>query len=451
MNQLKQLTPDDIRSIIKDQGIEIVRVVFNDVVNVARARNIPAITFVDDVLEGGVQYPSAMLSVDTSANFVLAAGAGFAGGYGSWMLKVDPSTFTVLPWAPKAARIVADLYTLDGEPVTVAPRGVMRNVLNELEKEGYSTFGAAELEFYIFRKYDKQGYEPTWTGLQCYSEVKQAEVDEILFDLVVPMKAIGVQVEAVNTEYGPGQFEISMKPSVGLAQADSAFLYKTSAKELMHQRGLMATFMTKPLTGMSGSGAHFHHSLYHTSTGNNAFYDPTDEYGMSDVFKCFIAGQLKHSAAICALANPSINSYRRLRPYTFAPSNITWGFENRMCLIRIPKARGQSTHLENRMPGADSNPYLVMAAMYAAGLDGIRNRTPLPDPILSEDAYAAEGSGVLPTSLEEALAALQSDEVMVKYLGKDLVDAFVALKMNEINRFRNHVTDWEIQEYAELF
>lgn len=449
---MNKLTADDVRKVIQEQGIEVVRVVFNDLVNVARARNIPATTFLSDVLEGGMQYPSAMFSVDTAANFVLAAGAGFAGGYGSWQLRVNPDTFTVLPWtAHKTGRIIADVYTLDGTPVSVAPRTVLRNVLAEVAAEGFSTFGAAELEFYVFRKYDSSGYEPTWTGLQCYSEVKQAEVDDILYELSIPMQSLGIEVEAANTEYGPGQFEVSMKPFAGLGQADAAFYYKTAAKELMHQRGLLATFMTKPLTGLSGSGAHFHHSLYHQTTGQNAFYDAADAHGMSDVFKHFIAGQLAHSRAICAFANPSINSYRRLRPYTFAPSNLTWGFENRMCLIRVPQSRGQGTRLENRMPGSDNNPYLTMAAMYAAGLDGIRNQTRLPDPVLSEDAHAASEAGMLPSSLAEALAALQADASLIKYMGEDMVRTYVTLKQNEIDRFDNHVSDWEIKEYSELF
>ncbi|AQQ54882.1 glutamine synthetase family protein [Planococcus lenghuensis] len=448
---MKNLNNDDIRKIIRDEDIKIVRVVFNDLVNVARARNIPVKKFTDEVLEQGMQYPSAMFSVDTAANFVLPAGAGFAGGYGSWMLKVDPATFTVVPWAKQTARVIADVFTLEGEPVSVYPRGILHNVLKEFEAEGYSTFGAAELEFYVFEKYAKDGYEPTWTGLQCYSEVKQSQVDEILYDLSVPMESVGIEVEAINTEYGPGQYEISMKPHKGLGQADAAFYYKTSAKELMHRRGLLATFMTKPLTGLSGSGAHFHHSLYELASGDNAFYDAADENGMSELFKHFIAGQLEHSAAICAFANPSINSYRRLRPYTFAPSNITWGFENRMCLIRVPEARGQGTRLENRMPGADCNPYLMMAAMYAAGLDGIRRKLPLTDPVHNEDAYSVEGSGSLPGSLPEALAALKADEALTKYLGADAVNAYIALKENEISRFNDHVTDWEIEEYADLF
>ncbi|WP_170098999.1 hypothetical protein [Kyrpidia spormannii] len=166
------------------------------------------------------------------------------------------------------------------------------------------------MEFYVFHRYDKSGYEPTWTGLQCYSEVKQAEVDDVLFAL----------------------------------------------ERSQRQWGALSPFSVLE------------------RVGGECFLRSPGPHGMSDVFKHF--GQLTHAHALCALANPSINSYRRLRPYTFAPSNITWGFENRMCLIRAPHVRGQGTHLENRLPGADHNPYLMIAAMFAAGLDGIRNRTP---------------------------------------------------------------------------
>lgn len=436
---------------ITQNGIEIVRVVFNDNANVARARNIPLKFFRDSVAEHGVQYPSAMLSVDTAANFVLAAGAGFAGGYGSWVLKIDPETFQVIPWAKKSARVIADLYTLEGALVPIAPRAVLKRVLDEMDREGLSTYGAAELEFYIFKQFDRSGFEPTWTGLQCYSEVKQGEVDEILYDITVGLAAVGINVEAANTEYGPGQFEVTMNPQWGIGQADAAFTFKAAIKEMMAQRGLLATFMTKPLTGMSGSGCHFHHSVYDKQTGQNVFYDAKAPEGLSELARHFIAGQLHHARAISALANPTINSYHRLRPYTFAPSNVTWGFENRMCMIRVPAARAQGTHLENRLPGADTNPYLMMAAMYAAGLDGIRRKLTPPDPVLDADAYALSTAPLLPRDLGEALSALKADETLVEYLGSEFVSSYTALKMNELSRFADHVSDWEIQEYRELF
>jgi glutamine synthetase len=442
---------ETIERLLDEHHIEVVRVVFNDNANVARSRHIPVKFFREVVLEQGVQYPSAMLSVDSAANFVLAAGAGFQGGYESWLLRIDPATFTVIPWAPKSARVIADLYTLDGRPVEIAPRRVFRRVLDELDRDGYRAYGAAELEFYIFKEFGPTGYVPTWTGLQCYSEVKQGEVDELLTAMITGLKAVGIHVEAANTEYGPGQFELSVNPGWGLQQADIAFTLKAAVKELMAQRGLVATFMTKPLTGLSGSGSHFHHSLYDKSTGQNVLHDPTDRWGLSDTMKHFIAGELHHAAAISALANPTLNAYKRLRPYTFAPSNVTWGFENRMCLVRVPAARGQGTHLENRLPGADNNPYLMMAAMYAAGLDGIRRKLPVPDPVEHADAYALSTAPRLPATLDEALDALEADEVLQDYLGREFVQSYTALKRHELARFRDYVTDWEVNEYRDLF
>jgi glutamine synthetase len=444
------MNPDDVRSEIRERNIRTVRVVFNDNSNVSRARNVPVEVFLADVLEGGVQYPSAMLSVDTGANFVLAAGEGFAGGYGSWLLKPDLDTFTVLPWADGSARVIADVYDLDGNPISVAPRTVLKRVLEELRREGFTGRAACEFEFYVFRRFGPDGYEPTWTGMNCYAEVKQAQVDEILDAITHGLTAAGIEVEVANTEYGPGQFEISIRHQDVLTAADHAFSYKAAVKELMGQRGLLATFMTKPLTGLSGSGSHLHHSLYRLD-GQNAFYDPAKADQLSDVARHFIAGELHHAHAVSALANPTVNSYKRLRPYTFAPANISWGYENRMCLIRVPKARGQGTHLENRLPGADNNPYHLLAAIYAAGLDGIRRRLePIP-PVVDRDAYAAEDLAPLPTDLETALGALQEDRELVALLGEDFVRSYVALKGSELRRFHDHVTDWEVREYAELF
>lgn len=441
----------DIVRLIEERNIEMVRVVFNDNANVARARNIPVKHFVEQVLEAGVQYPSAMLSVDSAGLFVPSAGAGFTGGYESWLLKLDLDTFHPLPWAPKSARVIADLYTLDEGPVAIAPRSVLKRVLGLLEKAGYRTYGAAELEFYVFKSFETAGYQPTWTGVQCYSEVKQAEVDDILYGIVSGLRDIGIHAEAANTEYGPGQFEVSINPAWDVAQADAAFLFKTTIKELMSKQGLLATFMTKPLNGQSGSGSHFHHSLYDKTSGKNAMYDPRDADGLSQTARYFIAGQMHHASAISAMANPSVNSYKRLRPYTFAPCNVTWGLENRMCMIRVPYARGQGTHLENRLPGADMNPYLMMATVYAAGLDGINRQLDLPEPVRNQDAYALTDAPGLPRSLGQALAALQDDEALIELLGREFVSSYIALKEHEVARYDDHVSDWEINEYRDLY
>jgi len=444
------LDAERVRQMIATNEIRTVRVTFVDNSGVTRARNVTAGMFLSQGLEEGIGYPSAMLSVDTGANFVLPAGAGFASGYPSWLLKPDLSTFTLLPWVPGTAKVLADVYTLDGAIVEAVPRRVLQRVLGELAAAGYTTYGACEFEFYVFRAIENGRPQPSWTGINCYAEVKQQQVDDILTSLSTNMEAIGLAIEEANTEYGPGQFEISMGHFEGVRAADMAVYYKMAVKELMHQLGYVATFMTKPLNGYSGSGSHFHHSLYESS-GRNALYAADAKHGLSDVARWFIGGELRHTPAICALANPTINSYKRLRPYTFAPSNVSWGLENRMTLVRVPHARGQDTHLENRLPGADNNPYLMMAAVYAAGLDGLRNRIEPEHFIHGEDAYARTDLPALPGSLAEALRALQEDEAMVELLGPSFVAAYCALKGNEVKRFGDHVTEWEVDEYLELF
>ncbi len=441
---------ESIREQLERHAIHTVRVSFMDNSGVVRARNVPADRFRESALEEGLPYPSAMLSVDTAANFVLAAGAGFANGYPSWHLQPIPETFIILPYAPGSARVLADVLTSEGAPVESVPRRVLSRVLEGLADLGYATRGSAEFEFYVFKSPVEGTPQPTWTGINCYAEVKQQQVDDILTALSTNLTKIGLGVEEANTEYGPGQFEISMTHFPGVTAADMAIHYKMAVKEIIHRMGYVATFMTKPLNGASGSGCHFHHSLYGPD-GRNVFADSAGEHGLSDLCRWFIGGQLRHAAAVCALTNPSINSYKRLRPYTFAPCNVSWGLENRMCLIRIPNGRGQGTHVENRSPGADNNPYLMMAGIYAAGLDGLRNKIEPEHFIQGEDAYARLDLPSLPRSLGEALAALKADEALVEILGKEFVSSYSALKGNEVARFADHVSDWEVREYLELF
>lgn len=450
-NNQVAMDADGVRQSIATNGIKTIRVGFVDNSGVTRARNVPAAMFTRHGLEDGIQYTSAMLSVDTAANFVVSAGAGFTGGYPSWVLKPDLATFTILPWVPGTARVLCDMYTLDGDAVESVPRRVLQRVLTELAAAGYIAHGACEHEFYVFRSIEGGRPQPSWTGINCYAEVKQHQVDDILTTLSTNLEAIELGIEEANTEYGPGQFEISMDHFEGVRAADMAVYFKMAVKELMTQMGYTATFMTKPLNGHSGSGSHFHHSLYHQATGENAFFAPGGEHGLSDVARWFIGGELRHAAAVCALANSTVNSYKRLRPYTFAPSSVCWGLENRFTMLRVPHARGQGTHVENRLPGADNNPYLMMAGVYAAGLDGIRNRIEPAYFIHGEDPAARGDLPPLPASLEQALQALREDEALVQLLDPAFVSSYCALKGNEVTRFGNYVTDWEVNEYLELF
>jgi len=433
---------------LREQQIHTVRVSLHDPSNIQRARYVPVRYFLDHVLQGTLSYPSALFSIDTSARLVPEAGGGFSGGYPSWILKPDLSTFGRLPHTNGMAHVIADIYLPSGEPVPTSPRHVLRRVLSKLAREGYRVYGAFEYEFYVFLGAEKP-LNPVWTGLQCFSEVKQAQVEDIITAVMFGLTEMGAGPEVANTEYGSGQFEVTNSPFWGLEIADMAFYYRTTIKEILHGKGYTATFMSKPVASTSGSGAHTHHSLF-DEQGNNLFYDPEQPDGLSQLCRWFIGGQLAHAKAVCALCNPTINSYKRLQPYTFAPTTATWGYEHRGAMIRIPQHRGELTRLENRLPGSDTNPYIALAAMLGAGLDGIRRRIEPPPALDNQDAYALEFPR-LPRSMPEALDALAEDEWFKEILGEEFLRHYLLMRRVEWERFETAVTDWEYREYLELF
>ncbi|HEX3015781.1 MAG TPA: glutamine synthetase family protein [Desulfobacteria bacterium] len=435
-----------VQQVVRDHQIHTVRVCLHDNSNVPRSRYVPIRHFMEMIGEESISFPSALFSLDTSARLVVEAGDGYAAGYPSWMLKPDLSTFGILPYVPGTARVIADLFAAD-EPVKTAPRQVLRGVLQEFEREGYRIMGAFEYEFYVFTR-TEDGLKPVWQGLQCFSEIKQSQVTDILNSVMFALNDMGAGPEVANTEYGSGQFEISNSPFWGLEIADMAFYYRTSIKEILQQKGYTATFMSKPVTDSNGSGAHVHHSLF-DEAGNNLFYDPAKPDGLSDLCRWFIGGQLQHAAALCALSNPTINSYKRLKPYSFAPTTPSWGYDHRCAMIRVPQSRGKQTRLENRLPGADTNPYLTLAGILAAGLDGIRNRVEPAEPLGNKDPY--QGEMTLPSSLPDALLALKADPLFESMLGQEFFHHYLTLRRAEWERFMQHTTDWEVNEYLELF
>lgn len=439
----------NVRQIVRDQQIHTVRVCFQDVSNVQRARFVPIQHFLESTIQEGISCPSALYSLDTAGLLETKAGPGFSGGYPNWILKPDLTTFNVLPYETGMARVIADVYRSETEQLELSPRYVLQKTLHEFEKLGYRVYGAFEYEFYVFTK-DEAGLKPIWSGLQCFSENKQAAVQNILNAILFALSSMGAGPEVANSEHGPGQFEITNSPFWGVEIADMAFYYRTSIREILQKQGLLATFMSKPLNSAgSGSGAHMNHSLF-DAAGQNLFYDKNKPDGISDICRWFIGGQLHHARSLCALCNPTINSYKRLKPYSFAPASISWGFDHRGALIRIPSQRGNRTRLENRLPGADTNPYITLAAILAAGLDGIQNKIEPPAAAHNQDTYSADFPP-LPGSLGEALAILAADPWVQDVMGAGFMQYYLSLRASEWQRFLQHVTDWEMQEYLELF
>ena len=437
-----------IRHLIQEHRIQTVRVTLTDNTNITRSRYVPTKAFLQSLSGPGINYPSALFSMDSAARLVPTAGGGYEGGYPSWLLQPDLSTFVVLPWVPGTARVIADILLPDGQPQVISPRQVLKNILKQVNEAGFQMKGAFEFEFYVFKR-DSETLEPTWQGFNCFSDVRQSQVEDIFTAIIQGLDGIGAGPEVANTEYGPGQFEITNSPFQGVAAADMAVYYRSSIKEILSRKSYTPTFMGKPRSDSSGSGGHFHFSLYNQQ-GGNVFLDSAEKDGLSDICRWAIGGQIRHAGAICALTNSTINSYKRLRPYSFAPINASWGLEHRCTMLRVPYVRDDNTRLENRLPAADTNPYLAAAAILAASLDGIRNQIEPPVSCEGMNPYEQGDLAKLPTSLPEALRELQKDEVLCAYLGRDFIQHYLSLRWSEWQRYQEHISDWEMKEYFDL-
>ncbi len=260
----------------------------------------------------------------------------------------------------------------------------------------------------------------------------------------------GIDIITHNAEYAGSQFETNYGPGLNVAAADKAYTFKNAVKELAHRAGYIATFMSKPFPGQAGSGCHVHMSLIERKSGRNAFYDSKAKDGVSALARSFTQGILDHARAVMALIGPTPNCYHRIKPHTFAPSNIGWGMEDRSAMVRIKAPGDDRTHIEMRAASAISNPYLSAAATLAAGLLGVKGKRPLQPPVAGPTEDDPD-LPKLPQSLEAALEALESDRDMAKLLGPEFVKVFTVVKRHELARFRSHITDWEVNEYLELY
>jgi glutamine synthetase len=296
---------------------------------------------------------------------------------------------------------------------------------------------------------DPVNKQPVFGGLHIFNTGRNLAVP-LTERIVELMPQVGIDIITANVEYGPGQFEINYGAHEALRAGDLGFTFKNGVKLIAQQLGYLATFMTKPFSDQSASGAHTHISLWKKSSGENVFLDANDQHGLASEAYYFIQGMLKHANAAMALMAPTPNCYHRFVPHHFAPSNISWGLEDRTALVRAKNSRDGRTHLENRLPTALSNPYLSAAAVMAAGILGLRERQRPPDAL----ADLAENHGEfepLPTTLDAALDALQEDQAFRELLGEEFVAVFTTMKRSELARLKAHVTDWERDEYLEVF
>lgn len=442
---------------IAADGVEFVRFEQTDTHGISRSKTVP-VRHWRRFAEDGLNFLLGQMGFDVQAG--VAPGTGYLEelGFPDSRILPDLSTYRVLPWADNTARLLCEPHYLDGRPAMASPRAVARKLLGELQEMGFRLFSGFEFEFYLVSRESRQ---PPFPGIQIFATLRNNFDEPLVYQILRGMSAVGVDIITSNAEYGPGQMEINFAPALGIEAADHAFTFKNGVKEIAQRNGYMASFMTKPYADQSANGCHYHHSLLEVRTGRNVFVGRRGSQGLTDVCRWWLGGQIAHASALTALVAPTVNCAKRFKLYSFAPTNATWGIENRTTGFRMKNLGSESVHIENRIPGGASNPYLVMAAVLAAGMDGLKNKIE-PPAETSGIAYGLTGVADLPTRLDKALDALEADKALRAVLGEELVKLFVAVKRHEIGKaksaiadfdspdFNNTVHEWERSEYFEF-
>jgi glutamine synthetase len=440
----------EVEQVLQDwrkDGIGYVRFELPDMHGISRSKTIPIAHATDYASRGLNMYGGASV-LDSRSDVVPSTLYHEERGYGDQLLFPDPNSATVIPWADRTARFICDATWYDGQPLAATPRHVFRRALDKARSMGFEPVMGSEFEFYLLTP---ETHEPLFSGYQIFNTVRNDYVPTIR-RILDEMPQAGVDIITSNCEYAGSQWEINFAPGRGLAGPDDAFTFKNGVKEIAKQDGYLATFMSKPWSDSAGSGCHTHLSLVNAESGENAFGDSDAADGLTEAARSFIGGLLKYARAIDAVIAPTVNCLRRRRRHTFSPTNISWGQEDRSALVRVKGGTPESKHVEYRAPSALSNPYLVGAALIQAGLRGIEERLPAPEPskpgVPAEDDDSFEK---LPTELDESLDALEQEPAAKEFFGEEFVAAFTTMRRYELSRFRDAVSDWERTEYLELF
>ncbi len=421
------------------KGVDVVRVVFPDLMGTERSKEL-LVEQLPAAVQRGVAFCRAVYHTSPLGDTVPVPG-GLDAGLPDMEIVPDLDTLVVVPWEDGVATCIGDQRG-GGE----SPRAVLGRVVAGLAESGHVPVVGPELEYYLCVP-DGSGFAPYSPELgNVYVSGTRGDPDLHLVRTIRRLRDLGLGVLGGNHEYFPGQFEINLGHSGALDAADRAFRFKAAVKDLARRDGQLATFMAKPFNEHGASGFHTHVSLV-DAAGVNLGVDESAPHGLSPLLRHALAGVLRHAPALTALTNPTINSYKRFGPDTLAPWLIDWGLDNRSAMVRIPPERGAGTRIEVRLPDASANPYLVNAGVLAAMRLGIEDGVEPPEP-LEGYGYDASRTAVLPMSLTAALDALDADSEMQSLLGKDFVTSFSVLKRAEIARFEQWVTDWEFREYA---
>jgi glutamine synthetase len=462
---------------IRSKRIETVRFSFADQHGILRSKSIAAAE-VPAALKSGVGFPSSLLFKDTSNKtvfpvFTPGAGLGMPEfeGAADAVMVADPASFRVLPWAHKTGWLLCDLRFPNGKPVPFDTRALLKDALAKLARAGYGLLAGLEVEFHIFRIADphlrpedagQPGSPPAVellnTGYQLLSEARFDQLEPALEILRANLAGLGMPLRSFECEFGPSQAEITLSAQVGLAAADTMLLFRSAAKQALRRHGYHVTFMCRPkLPNVMSSGWHLHQSLFGLSDKKNSFMPKEKNQPLSPIGQHYLSGQLEHARAACAFATPTINGYKRYRPYSLAPERVIWGRDSRGAMLRVLGGPGDpATRIENRIGEPGANPYLYFASQIHSGMDGMHRKLSLGEP--EKTPYESKAQ-LLPRSLDEAIEHLKTSKVLREGMGSAFVDYYYRIKKAEVERFNlsnkdaaddREVSEWEHREYFDL-
>ncbi|MGC4082456.1 MAG: type I glutamate--ammonia ligase [Vicinamibacterales bacterium] len=440
------LTKAQVLELAEQQKVKFLRLQFTDILGTIKNVEIPNRQF-EDALDGKVMFDGSSIE-------------GFVRIEESDMyLRPDLSTFCVFPWSgpggEKVARLICDIYNPDGTPFVGCPRSVLKRVIALADARGFQMKAGPEAEFFLFQS---RNGRPTTESHDAASYFDLSPVDQgedVRREIVLALEAMGFHVDAAHHEVAPGQHEIDLRYDHVLTTADNISTFRFVVKNIAIRNGLHATFMPKPIYGINGSGMHTHMSLL--SNGENVFFDPAAPMQLSRTCLNYIGGILRHAKGFCAITNPLVNSYKRLVPGYEAPTAVAWSEKNRSPLVRVPAARGDATRIELRMPDPSCNPYLALAVVLRAGLDGIEKNIDAGPPItkniftMSHRERRHLRIDELPGNLSEALDELEKDDLVRETLGAHLFEHFLEAKREEWHDYIRHVSPWEVERYLSVY
>lgn len=437
----------EARAILKDERVRFLRLVFSDIHGVVKNVEVPDSQF-DKALSGEIMFDGSSIE-----GFVRIQES-------DMLLKPDLGSLRIFPLdgaTDRVALLICNVANPDETPFLGDPREVLRRAVAKAEMLGFRPMMGPEAEFFLFQR-NPDGTPSTVTHDQgAYFDLAPVDQGEdARREIVNVLEKMGFEVEAAHHEVAPGQHEIDFKYAEAMTTADNILIFRHVVKKVALKHNLHATFMPKPLFGENGSGMHTHQSLFN-GAGMNVFDDPKGAYGLSDLARFYIGGILAHAKGFCAVTNPTVNSYKRLVPGFEAPTNIAWSERNRSPLARVPARRGVGTRIEVRMPDPSCNPYLAFAVMLASGLDGMEKKIDCGEPInkdifnMSEREKRRLGIDNLPPNLNEAVKALQKDDVVLEAMGSHIAGHFIEGKLQEWQDYISVVHPWEVGRYLDMY